>query len=123
MRLGTGFHADERERILDVLRKLDQRLQRYDADAVDMELTVKDRETTKQKVTLELWIAKPRTDELVATSTETGLRDALNEVREDMWRQLDEMINRRIDARRAPTRSAPPRGVHPHAPRVMHPHA
>jgi hypothetical protein len=101
LRLGTGFHADERERILDVLRKLDQRLQRYDADAVDMELTVKDRETTKQKVTLELWIAKPRTDELVATSTETGLRDALNEVREDMWRQLDEMINRRIDARRA----------------------
>lgn len=100
LRLGSGFHADDHERIVDVLRKLDQRLQRYDAGAVDMEISVKDRETTKQKVTLEVWIAKHRTEPLVATSTERDLRDALNEVREDMWRQLDEMINRRIQAQR-----------------------
>lgn len=100
LRLGSGFQADEHDRIADVLRKLDQRLQRYDAGAVELEISVKDRETTKQKVTLELWIAKHRTEPLVATSTETDLRDALNEVREDMWRQLDEMINRRIESRR-----------------------
>lgn len=101
LRLGTGFNADERERVLDVLRKLDNRLQRYDADAVDMELSVKDRETTKQKVTLEAWIAKTRTHVLVATSTENDLRDALNEVRDDLWRQLDDMINRKLEGRRS----------------------
>lgn len=101
LRLGTGFTADDRDRVLEVLRKLDHRLQRYDADAVEMEISVKDRETTKQKVTLEAWIAKTRTHALVATSTENDLRDALNEVRDDLWRQLDDMINRRIESRRS----------------------
>lgn len=100
LRLGAGFNEGERDRILDVLRKLDQRLQRYPADAVDLEISVKDRDTTTQKVTLSLSIAKHRTDPLVATSTQHDVRDALNEVRDDMWRQLDEMINRRIEARR-----------------------
>lgn len=101
LRLGHGFQADERDRLVDTLRKLDQRLQRYDVGAVDLVISVKDRDTTKQKVTLEVDIAKPRTDPLVATSTATDVRDALNEVRDDMWRQLNEMIDRRIEARRS----------------------
>lgn len=100
LRLGKGFQADELDRIAETLRKLDQRLQRYPADTVDMEISVKDRESTNQKVTLEVWIAKHRTDPLVATSTANDLRDALNEIREDMWRQLNEMIDRRIEAGR-----------------------
>ena len=100
LRLGAGFREDEKERIVGLLRKLDRRLERWDAGQVDLTLSVKDRDTTKQRVVFELDVAKRRAEPLVATSTETDLRDALNEVREDMWRQLDEMIERLVESRR-----------------------
>jgi ribosome-associated translation inhibitor RaiA len=93
LRIGYGFEEAERPRIIELLRKLDRQLQRFPAEAVDLELTVKDRDTPAQKVTLEAKL--PNVSRLVVTSREHSLRDALMEVREDLWRQLKETINRR----------------------------
>jgi hypothetical protein len=93
LRIGFGFEESERPRMLELLRKLDRQLQRFPADAVDLELTVKDRDTTAQKVTLEAWL--PNMPRVVVTSREHSLRDALMDVREDLWRQLKETLDRR----------------------------
>jgi len=92
LRIGFGFEESERPRILELLRKLDRQLQRFPAEAVDLELTVKDRDTTAQKVTLEARL--PNVPRVVVTSREHSLRDALMDVREDLWRQLKETIDR-----------------------------
>lgn len=98
LRLATGFAASERDRILETLRKLDRRLARFPADEVDMELSVKERDTPSQYVVLEAWIAKK--ERFVATSREADLRDALMDVREDLWKQIDKAVNRTIDRKR-----------------------
>jgi hypothetical protein len=93
LRIGFGFEESERPRILELLRKLDRQLQRFRAEAVEMELTVKDRDTPTQKVTLEAWL--PNMPRIVVTSREQSLRDALMDVREDLWRRLKESLDRR----------------------------
>ncbi|HSJ46881.1 MAG TPA: hypothetical protein VK923_19580 [Euzebyales bacterium] len=93
LRIGFGFEESERPRVLELLRKLGRQLQRFPAEAVELELTVKDRDTTAQKVTLEAWL--PNMPRVVVTSREHSLRDALMEVREDLWRQLKESLDRR----------------------------
>lgn len=93
LRIGFGFEESERPRILEVLRKLDRQLKRFPASSVDLELTVKDRDTTAQKVTLEAWL--PNMPRIVVTSREHSLRDALMDVREDLWRRLKEALDRR----------------------------
>jgi ribosome-associated translation inhibitor RaiA len=92
LRLGGGFRADERGRILDHLGNLDHRLRSFRSDAVDLELAVKERDTPSQRTTLAADISGwPR---LVATSTETSLTKALNEVRDDLIRQITDAKNR-----------------------------
>jgi hypothetical protein len=93
LRIEFGFEESEHPRILDMLRKLDRQLRRFPANAVDMELTVKDRDTTAQKVTLEAWL--PNLPTIVATSKQISLRDALMDVREEAWRQIKEQLDRR----------------------------
>lgn len=93
LRIAFGFEEAERPRILELLRKLNRQLQRFPAEAVDLELTVKDRDTPNQKVTLEAWL--PNVPRIVVTSKEPSLRDALMDVREDLWRQINESVDRR----------------------------
>lgn len=93
LRIGFGFEESERPRILELLGKLDRQLKRLPAEAVDMELTVKDRETTAQKVTLEARL--PNLPRIVVTSKEHALRDALMDIREDLWRRINESLDRR----------------------------
>lgn len=93
LRVGFGFEESERSRVVELMRKLDRQLQRFPAEGVDMELTIKDRGTTAQKVTLEVWL--PNMPRIVVTSKEHDLRDALMDVREDLWRHLNEKVNRR----------------------------
>jgi hypothetical protein len=101
LRLGSGFNADERPRIVDTLSgKLDKRLKRWNADQVDMELSIKEREESSQTVTLECWIHADGNTRFVATSREGALQDALMDCREDLWRQIDEFVTRRTDARK-----------------------
>lgn len=98
LRLATGFAARERDEIVALMRKLDRRLARFPADEVDLELSVKERDTPSQSVVFEAWIAK--NERFVATSREQDLRDALMDVREDLWRQIDKAVNRTIDRSR-----------------------
>ena len=96
--LGNGFDESERERIVERLSKLNRRLQRFPADATTLELQVKERNNSGQTVT---FIAQlPGFSQLVATSTENNIRDALMDVREDMWRQIDDAVSRRTEGAR-----------------------
>lgn len=93
LRLGAGFSDSEQERIRGLLGKLDRRLSNFPADVVELEISVKDRDTTSQKVTLEAWL--PKFPHLAATSKEPDLHDALMDVREDLLRQMNDEISRR----------------------------
>ena len=86
LRLGGGLHPDERSTMVEHLRALDRRLRSFRADAVELQLTVKERDEASQRTTLEAWIAGwPR---LVATSNQGALVPAVNEVRDDLIRQI-----------------------------------
>lgn len=93
LRVVSEFREDERPGIVEVFTaKLDRRLTRWDADKIDMELSVKERDTNSQKVVLECWIAgEPR---FVATSGETDLAAGLRDVRDDLHRQIDDHVNK-----------------------------
>lgn len=93
LRLGAGFAEDERDEVLARLRKLDRRLKRFDAGAVDLEVSVKSRDGNEQHVVLEARIASY--ERFVATSDAPRLRDALIEVRDEIWRQIDDAVNKR----------------------------
>ena len=93
LRLGQGFSDEEREQIIARLDKLNRRLKRFPADGTDLLLTVKDREENSQKVTLECHA--PRYAPFVATSENPDLRAALNEVRDELWRQIDDAVSQR----------------------------
>ena len=98
LRLGSGFSEDERERVVARLEKLNRRLKKFRAEGTELEITVKDRDTPSQKVTLEAWL--PKFPHLVATSAESDLMAALAEVREDLWHQIDDAVRRRQEATR-----------------------
>ncbi len=92
LRLGGGLQMGERAGIIAGWHRLDERLRSFRAGSVDLELTVKERDTPSQHTTLEAWIAgEPR---LVATSTHADLAQALTEVRDDMIRQVSDAKNR-----------------------------
>ena len=93
LRIEFGFEESERPRIVDVLRKLDRQLRRWSPDAVDLTLSIKDRETQAQKVTMEVRV--PNLPRIVVTSKEPVLHDALMDVRDDAWRQIKEQLARR----------------------------
>ena len=98
LRLGNGLKEQDRQRVLRRLAGLDARLRSFRADAVDLLLTVKERETRSQRTTLEATIANwPR---LVATSQRAGLDEALAEVSGDLVRQLTDVKTRREPAHR-----------------------
>ncbi len=93
LRLAAGIAEGERPLLVRRLARLDAQLARYRADRVDLELSVKDRGTRGQRLTLECWIAgRPR---LVASSADDDLDVAVGRVREGMRRQLDDTATRR----------------------------
>lgn len=92
LRLGAGFSAEERDGIVERMRGLDRRLATFPFEGIDLELSVKERDTPSQRVVLECWIAGwPRT---VATSIRADLDEAVNEVRDDLVRQLNDLKTR-----------------------------
>lgn len=92
LRLGGGFAADERVQIVANWSSLTNRLASFPRDTVELELSVKERETPSQRTVLEAWIAGH--DRLVATSEELDLDKALTEVRNELIRQLTDAKNR-----------------------------
>ena len=96
--LGAGFEESERERIVERLSKLNRRLRRFPADGTWLELRVKERDNSSQSLTLECEL--PGYAKFVATSHEKDVRDALMDVREDMWRQIDDAVTKRTEGAR-----------------------
>ncbi len=81
--LGHGFHENEREKVCEVLQKIDHRLQGIPEDRVSFELLVKDRDQNDQKVTLEAGVGRAH---LVATAEDADLWTAVTHVREEFLR-------------------------------------
>lgn len=97
VRLGPGFTEDERDWIVANLEKLERRLQRFPADATELEISVQERDETSQEVILEAWL--PHFPHLAAKSANRDLGMAVREVRDTMWRQIDDAVNRRKEHR------------------------
>jgi ribosome-associated translation inhibitor RaiA len=96
LRLGAGFAAGDRPRILGALSALEPHLQ------VDLEVSLKDTEGPDQKVTLQAWLGGRI--HLVATSHEHNLDHALAEVRKELIRQIEDERSRREPRKRGKAR-------------------
>lgn len=72
--------------------KLDQRLQSFRDRSIDLDLHVNERDTSSQHITLDVQIGgfKP----FIATSSASSLYRGLNEVRDEMIRQLTDAKTR-----------------------------
>jgi ribosome-associated translation inhibitor RaiA len=79
----------EFDMIVDHWSKLDARLRSFDAGSVSLQLFVKERDTKGQHVTLDVKIQGH--GPLVATSSSPDFVHALNEVRDEMIRQITDM--------------------------------
>ena len=101
LRLGAGFAAADRPRILGALSTLAPHLAGWEHD-LDLEVSLKDTEGKDQKLTLQAWLAGRA--HLVATSHERDLDDALAEVRRDLIRQIGDEKSRREPRQRRKTR-------------------
>lgn len=88
LRVGAGFSQGDRNWIAEQFGTLDARLAAFHADTTELEVSVKDREARGQKVTLECWIAGRQ--KVVTTSAEEDLHAALNDVRDDLRRKLND---------------------------------
>lgn len=92
LRLGSGFEAKERHFVVETLGNLDRRLSAFPEDAVEMSLSVKERETSSQRVVLEARVAHE--GHFVVTSHKHDIDAALHEVRDELARQLTEARHR-----------------------------
>jgi ribosome-associated translation inhibitor RaiA len=99
LRIVPQFRPDEYAQVTSILAgKLDRRLSRWAAEQVELELSMKDRDTDSQRVVLECWITgQPR---FVATSTGTSVEAGVAEVRDDLFRQIDKHVTRKETNRR-----------------------
>jgi ribosome-associated translation inhibitor RaiA len=88
LRVGTGFSQGDRNWIVEQFATLDARLAAFPAEKTELEVSVKDRDAKGQKVTLECWISGRQ--KIVTTSLEEDLHAALNDVRDDMRRKVND---------------------------------
>ncbi|MFN0089352.1 MAG: HPF/RaiA family ribosome-associated protein [Acidimicrobiales bacterium] len=92
LRLANGVTTAERDHVVEVMSRLDDRLRSFPAGSVELQLSVKERDTPSQRTTLEAWIAgQPR---LVSTSDRPDLDAAVAEVRDDLIRLISDAKNR-----------------------------
>ncbi|MFC4069853.1 HPF/RaiA family ribosome-associated protein [Actinoplanes subglobosus] len=88
LRVGAGFSQGDRKWIVEQIGTLDTRLAAFHADATELEISVKDRASRGQKVTLECWASGG--DKIVTTSSEEDLHAAIMDVRDDLRRRLND---------------------------------
>lgn len=91
LRLEHGVSPAEFDHVTEVFARLDQRLRSFDGRAIDLRLYVKERDTPSQHTTLEAVVAGHPA--IIATSRHTDFDLALEEVRDDMVRQLTDTKN------------------------------
>ncbi|WP_203337220.1 HPF/RaiA family ribosome-associated protein [Nocardioides limicola] len=95
LRIVPGFAPAEFDHLAALLTpSLEARLTRYTPDQVEMELSVKDRDTDKQRVVLEAWLAQGARTKFVATSTRPDLDAAVLEVRDDLVTQINKHLTK-----------------------------
>ncbi|HEX8630076.1 MAG TPA: HPF/RaiA family ribosome-associated protein [Catenuloplanes sp.] len=92
LRVGAGFSLGDRNWIVEQFATLDARLATFPAETTEIEVSVKDRAARGQKVTLECWVAGRQ--KVVTTSSEEDLHAALNDVRDDLRRRLNDAKTR-----------------------------
>jgi ribosome-associated translation inhibitor RaiA len=92
LRVGAGFSQGDRNWIAEQFATLDARLASFHADATELEISVKDRESRGQKVTLECRITGR--EKVVTTSSEEDLHAAVMDVRDDLRRRLNDAKTR-----------------------------
>ena len=102
LRLGAGFAAADRTRVVSALSALAPHLSGWEHDRADLEVSLKDAEGPDQKVTLQAWLGG-RTH-LVTTSHERDIDHALAEVRRELIRQIEDERSRRETRKRRKTR-------------------
>jgi ribosome-associated translation inhibitor RaiA len=88
LRVGAGFSQGDLNWIAEQFTPLDARLAAFDADTTALYISVKDRESPGQKVTMEATIGGR--EKLVVTSSEDDLHAAIMDVRDDLKRRLND---------------------------------
>jgi ribosome-associated translation inhibitor RaiA len=94
LHLAAGFIASERHWIVERLAALGSRLRSFPDGQVDLEISLKNRNGADQQVTLACSIRRTPSLHLVSTSSAPDLPTALNEVRIEMIRQVDDAKTR-----------------------------
>ncbi len=101
LRIVPEFDPSEYDTVTEILAaRLDRRLARFADDQVELEISVKDRDTPAQRVVLEGWIAVTGRTRFVGTSTEESLMAAVRETGEDLYTQIDRFLGKRESSRR-----------------------
>jgi ribosome-associated translation inhibitor RaiA len=93
LRVHGTLHQHELIDLHEHWAKLDHRLQSFKDGAIDIDLHINDRDTPSQHVTLGVHVGGLHKD-FVASSSSSDLGRALNEVRDEMIRQLSDAKNR-----------------------------
>ena len=87
--LGLGFHEVDRELVVSKLRALNRHLDRWRDGSVDIHLSIQDRDSEEQRLTLEIRL--PRRPSLVVHVSDAKIDRALVEARRLMIREVEEV--------------------------------
>jgi ribosome-associated translation inhibitor RaiA len=99
LRIVPEFRSDEHDQVRELMSgKLDRRLSRWQPEDIELEISVKDRETSKQRMAVECWISK--LPKLVATSSKQDIEAAVIECRNDLHKQIDKFVTKKETQRR-----------------------
>jgi hypothetical protein len=93
LRLGAGFADDDRRWVLDALESVAPHLARWDADAVGLEIFVKDRDGKEQQVTLLADL--PGYPPVVAKAADQQLDRAIAAAKRELVRQIEDAKGKR----------------------------
>jgi ribosome-associated translation inhibitor RaiA len=94
LRLAGGLREGELPHLLAALAPLEKHLARWNADQVDLQLSVKDRGRPEQHVTIEAKLGGWPL--LVARAADVDLDRALHQARDELIRQIEDERRRRI---------------------------
>ena len=101
LRIVPEFDPSETDQVIEILAsRLDRRLRRFADDQVELEISVKDRDTPSQRVVLECWIAASGRTHFVGSSTASPLMAGVRESAEDVHTQINRFLTKRESSRR-----------------------
>jgi ribosome-associated translation inhibitor RaiA len=93
LHLGRGFSDADRPWVLDALSVLGPHLSRWDPADVTVDVSVKDRDSKEQQITLRADL--PGYPELVAKAADSNLESALAEAKRELVRQIEDEKKKR----------------------------